>query len=246
LMVRSFLRVQAVPPGFQSDSVLAFDVQLPNAQYPSNAMQTAFFEQLLSRLEGLPGVRGAGAISYLPLDGGENMGSFEIEGEPPIVPGNEPKTERRWVTPGYFAAMGIPIKRGRVFQSTDTATQPRVVVINETLAKRFAERDAVGQRLKAGGAWRTVVGVVADVRSGSLESKMRPQLYLPHAQWPWAGMTVVLHSEGDALTHVAAARNELKTLDSLLPAANVRTIRQVVSHASSARRFNTALLTFFA
>src|SRR5262249_21155997 len=90
LMVRSFLRVQAVQPGFRSDSVLASDVQLPNARYASNTVQVAFFEQLLSRLEGVPGVRGAGAISYLPLDGGENMGSFEIEGEPPVVPGNEP------------------------------------------------------------------------------------------------------------------------------------------------------------
>src|SRR2546426_7118571 len=98
LMVKSFLRVQAVHPGFQSDSVLAFDVQLPNARYSSDATQIAFFEELINRLEALPGVRGAGAISYLPLDGGENIGRFEIEGAPPGDPGNEPKAERRWVT----------------------------------------------------------------------------------------------------------------------------------------------------
>ena len=140
LMVRSFLRVQAVQPGFRSDSVLAFDV---------NGRPTAFFQQLTARLEALPGVRAAGAISYLPLDGGENMGRFEVEGEPPVAPGLEPKAERRWVTPGYFAAMGIPIQQGRVFTSRDTADQPSVVVINETLAKQFfGARDPVGHPLK--------------------------------------------------------------------------------------------------
>ncbi len=246
LMMRSFLRVQAVLPGFRPDSVLAFDVQAPGARYTNEASQVLFFEQLIKRLEGLPGVRAAGAISYLPLDGGENIGSFEIEGEPPVTPGNEPRAERRWVTPGYFAAMGIPLQRGRVFQPTDNAVQPRVVVINETLAKFFSPADPIGKRIKAGGAWRTVVGLVSDVKSASLEAKIRPQLYVPLAQWPWAVMTVVLQTEGDPLGHAAAARNELKALDPLLPAAKIRTLKQVVSKASSARRFNTAVLAFFA
>src|SRR3989442_46759 len=115
LMVRSFMRVQAIQPGFRSDSVLAFDLQLPKARYADDPSQVAFFEQLTARLEALPGVRAAGAISYLPLVGGENMGSFVVEGEPPVSPGNEPDAERRWVTPGYFATMGIPIRKGRVF-----------------------------------------------------------------------------------------------------------------------------------
>jgi putative ABC transport system permease protein len=241
LMARSFWRVQAAPTGFRSDSVLAFDVQLPG-----EAPAAAFFQQLITRLESLPGVRGAGAISYLPLGGGENMGSFVIDGAPPVVPGAEPTAERRWVTPGYFATMSIPIKRGRVFQLTDTDDHPQVVVINETLARFFGERDPVGRRIRAGGAWRTVVGVVSDVKSSSLEAEIRPQLYLPHAQWAWGGMTVVAQTEGDPLAYVSAARNELKTLDQLLPAAKIRTLKQVVSDATSVRRFNTALLAFFA
>jgi putative ABC transport system permease protein len=246
LMARSFWLVQAVQPGFRSDSVLAFDVQLPSSRYPGEAAQSAFFQQLITRLESIPGVRGAGAISYLPLSGGENMGSFVIDGAPQVIPGSEPAAERRWVTPGYFATMSIPIKRGRVFQLTDTDDHPQVVVINETLARFFGERDPVGLRIRVGGAWRTVVGVVSDVKSGSLEAEIRPQLYLPHAQWAWGGMTVVAQTEGDPLAYVSAARNELKALDQLLPAAKVRTMRQVVSNASSARRFNTALLMFFA
>jgi putative ABC transport system permease protein len=245
LMARSFWRVQAVQPGFRSDSVLAFDVQLPSSRYPGEAAQSAFFQQLIARLESIAGVRGAGAISYLPLGGGENMGSFVIDGAP-VIPGAEPAAERRWVTPGYFATMSIPIKRGRVFQLTDTDDHPKVIVINETLARFFGERDPVGQRIRVGGAWRMVVGVVSDVKSSSLEAETRPQLYLPHAQWAWGGMTVVAQTEGDPLAYVSAARNELKALDPLLPAAKVRTMKQVVSNASSARRFNTALLTFFA
>ena len=247
LMVRSFLRVQAVQPGFRSDSVLVFDLQLPNARYPNDAAQAAFFQQLTARLEALPGARAVGAISCLPLGGGENMGSFEIEGEPPVVPGNEPKAERRWVTPGYFATMGIPIRQGRVFQPTDTAGRPLVVVINETMARQFfSSRDPLGHPLKVGGAWRTILGVVSDVKSASLESDVRPQVYLAHAQDPWPPMTVVLHTEGNPLALASAVRSELKALDAFLPAAKMRTMEQVVSNAASARRFNMALLVFFA
>jgi putative ABC transport system permease protein len=250
LMVRSLVRVQAIQPGFRPDAVLAFDVQLPSAKYPDEAAQTAFFRQLTSRLEEIPDVRAAGAVSFLPLGGGENMGSFAVEGEPPVSPGNEPTAERRLVTPGYFAALGIPIRRGRVFQPTDTADQPRVVVINETLARRFfASHDPVGLRMKVGRAeravWRIVVGVVADVKSGSLERDVRPQLYLPHAQWTWAGMTVVLRTEGNPLALLPAARRELKSLDPFLPAANVRTMQQVLAKASSVRRFNLLFTRIF-
>ena len=238
LMMRSFLRVQDVEPGFRSDSVLAFDI---------GGRPAVFFEQLTARLESLPGVHAVGAISYLPLDGGENSGRFEVEGDPPASPGNEPKAERRWVTPGYFAAMGIPIRRGRVFTSRDTAGQPSVVVINETLAKQFfGARDPLGHRLKVQGAWRTIVGVVADVKSASLESEVRFQVYRPHAQDPWPAMTFVLHTEGDPLALASAVRAEVKAMDGFLPVAKMRTMKQVVSNATSVRRFNMALLAFFA
>ena len=245
LMVRSFLLVQAVDPGFRSDRVLVFDLQLP-ASYSSEASQVLLFEQLTARLDALPAVHAAGAISFLPLGGGQNMGRFAIEGDPPAAHGRDPTAERRIVTPGYFAAMGIPIRRGRVFTAHDTRDQPRVVVINETMATQyFRERDPIGRRLRAGGAIRTVIGVVSDVKSSALESDVPAQLYLPHAQWAWAGMSVVLHTEGNPLTHVSAIRAELKALDPNLPAANIRTMAQVVSKAASERRFNMALLAFF-
>ena len=108
LMFRSFLRVQAVQPGFRSDSVLVFDLQLPSARYPGEASQVIFFQQLTARLEALPGVRAAGAISFLPLGGGENMGGFTIEGELPVNPGNEPRAERRWGRGGIVWRRHVP------------------------------------------------------------------------------------------------------------------------------------------
>jgi putative ABC transport system permease protein len=138
-------------------------------------------------------------------------------------------------------------RQGRVFTVRDTADQPPVVVINQTVARQFfSSRDPLGKRVRVGGAWRTVVGVVSDAKSGSLEREAGPQVYLPHAQWPWAGMSVVLHTDGNPLALASIARSELKALDALLPAANMRTMEQVVSNAAGPRRFNMALLAFFA
>ncbi|HXP61058.1 MAG TPA: ABC transporter permease [Dongiaceae bacterium] len=251
LMVRSFLRVQAVNLGFRPDSVLAFDVQLSNARYGDDNKQAAFFSRLLARLEVLPGVRAAGAISYLPLSGGENLGAFTVEGASPVRPEEEPIAERRSVTPGYFSAMGIPVRAGRVVTAADAAGQPLVVVVNETLARQFFNSDTpIGKRLQTApagsGPWRTVIGVVSDVRSSSLEAEPRPQIYFPHAQASWASMTVVLLARGEPAALASAARSGLRALDPALPAAQMRTLRQVVSTATRARRFNMALLVLFA
>jgi putative ABC transport system permease protein len=122
-----------------------------------------------------------------------------------------------------------------------------VVVINEMLAKQFlGGREALGHRLSIAGAWRRVVGVVSDVKSASLESTVRPQIYLPYAQDPWPPMTVALHTDANPLALASAVRAELKQLDPLVPAARMRTMEQVFSNATAARRFSTALLTSFA
>jgi putative ABC transport system permease protein len=247
LMARSFLRLIEVDPGFRAESVLTFEALLPGSRYPDDASQIRFFQQLTDRLGALPGVEASGAISYLPLGGGENMGGFLVEGDSPPEEGNTPVTERRWVTPGYFAALGIPIQQGRVFTPADTMDQLKVCVINATMVKQFFHGDSpIGRRVKAGGAWRTVVGMVADVRSSSLEKKVRPQLYIPNAQWAWGAMTVAVRTKNNPASMVEAARAELRAIDPFLPVANIRTMEQVVSKATSARRFNMALLAFFA
>jgi predicted permease len=205
------------------------------------------FEEAIERIEALPSVRAAGAISLLPLGGGQNNGSFIIEGAPEVAPGSEPRAERRHVTPGYFAAMGIPVRQGRVFTAHDGMDQPRVVVVNDTLAKQFLSgSDPIGRRLRAFGVWRTVVGVVGDVKSASLERQPGPQLYVPLAQFAWGSMTIVAHTDGSPFAIVPAVRREIRTLEPLMPAVNIRTLDQVVAKASGARRFDLAMLGFFA
>jgi len=247
LVVRSLLHVLDVRPGFRSDSVLVFDVHIPLVQYRTESSQIAMFEQLIARVQALPSVRAAGAISFLPLAGGENRGSFIVEGAPPVTPGSEPRAQRRVVTSGYFAAMGIPFKAGRGFSDSDTLDRPRVTVVNETLARQFfPSGDAVGRRIRAGGAWRTIVGVAGDVKSASLERDVMPQVYMPFTQFAWGSMTVVAHTDSAPLSLVPAVRRAVKGLDPLVLLADVRTMDQVVSKAADARRFNVAVLVFFA
>jgi len=251
LLAQSFLRAQAIDPGFKAASVLAFDVSLPNSRYADDSRQVAFFQQLLTRFEAMPGVRAAGAISFLPLGGGENLALFTVEGSP-SAPGQEPTAERRVVTPGYFAAMGVALRSGRTFTAEDNQSQPPVVVINETMARRFfGGENPVGRRLKLAGVdndspGRAIVGVVRDVKSQSLEAETRPQLYLPLPQWSRNEMSVVLRVEGDPLGMVSAARAETKALDPFLPLAKVRTIPQILAAATGVRRLNATLLALFA
>jgi len=252
LLVRSLLRVQAIDPGFKATSVLTFDLSLPGSRYADDSRRAAFYQTLFARLATLPGVRGAGAISYLPLGGGGNWGSFAIEGAPDL-PDQRYVTERRMVTPGYFAALNIGVQRGRDFTPEDDHSQAPVVVINETLARQyFGAADPVGRRLRLGrtntnNRWRTIVGVVRDVKSDTLEAETGPQTYLPLTQWAHSHtMSIVVQVEGDPLALVSAVRAETKALDPYLPLANVRTLAQVRTAATSARRFNVILLGLFA
>jgi putative ABC transport system permease protein len=250
LLVRSLLNIQAVDPGFEAASVLTFDVSLPPSRYANDTRRIAFNRQLVTRLEALPNALAAGAISFLPLGGGENYAMFGVEGTP-VTPGQEPVAQRRVVTPGYFAALGITVQSGRTFTERDDANQPAVVVINETMARHFFDQTPpVGRRLRLGPAnsndsWRTVVGVVRDVKSHTLEAEVLPQLYLPLEQWSRSDMSFVLKVEGDPLALVAAICAEAKALDPYLPLAKIRTMEQVVVTATSARRFNAVLMGFF-
>jgi putative ABC transport system permease protein len=251
LLMRSLRNIQAIDPGFKAASALVFDVSLPASRYPDDARQVDFYRRLLTRLEALPTVRAAGAASFLPLGGGENFAWFSIE-DAPVTPGQEPTAQRRVVTPGYFAALGIAVQSGRTFTARDDSSQPPVVVINETMARQFfGAATPVGRRLRLGRAggndpWRTVVGVVRDVKSQALEAAVLPQLYLPLEQWSRSEMSFALKVDGDPLALVPAIRAETKALDPYLPLAKIRTMPQVVAAATSPRRFNALLMGLFA
>ncbi len=251
LMLQSFQRLLAVDPGFRPEGVATFEITLPRTRYSDGAQRAQFFEQARARLSSLPGVRAVGAISNLPLGGYESMDSIAIEGAAPVPRGKEPMAEDRAITPGYFGALGISLMSGRDFAATDGADKPLVAIINETLARQFFPgRDALGQRIKwvlNDKDWRTIVGVVRDVRGFALEAQARPQLYHPHAQSPYSGMAMAVRADATALPSLRSAiQQEFKQLDATLPLANYRTMPELVAKAVARPRFSALLLGLFA
>lgn len=252
LMLQSFRQLLAVDPGFKPQGVATFEVSLPWVRYSSDEQRAQFFEQARSQLNNLSGVRAVGAISDLPLSSSESMNYIAIEGAEPVPRGKEPLAEDRAITPGYFEAMGVSLVSGRDFDERDDAGKPLVAIVNEHLARQFfPEGDAVGKRIKWAlddKEWRTIVGVVRDVRGYALEVSSRPQFYHPNAQSPWQDkMSIVLRADASALPSLRSAiQEELKKLDATLPVADYRTMQQLVTTAVARPRFTTLLLGLFA
>ncbi len=254
LLIRSLVAVLAVDSGFQPDSVLTFELSLPD-KYNDYQRRVAFFDQFRNRLESMPGVRAVGAISFLPLGGsGDSLTSLEIEGAPPSKNKDRITTERHIVAGGYFQAMGITLIKGRFFTDQEGSHGvPAGLVINETLARRFfAAQDPIGKRLKFGDVsgrnWREIVGVVHDVKSMSLETPTRPQIYEPGVpNWGENSiMSIVVRTSGDSRSLASSVRAELKAIDSGVPLAKIRTMEEVVDDTVAGRRFNMLLLGLFA
>jgi putative ABC transport system permease protein len=251
LMLQSFQRLLTVDPGFKPEGVATFEVTMPRARYPDGGRRAQFVDQARARLSSLPGVRAVGAISNLPLSGNESMDYIAIEGAEPAPPGKESTAENRAITPGYFGAMGISLASGREFDAMDGAGKPLVAIVNETLVRQFFPAgDALGKRIKwvlNDKDWRTIVGVVRDVRGFALEAAARPQLYHPHAQSPWGEMAIAVRADAEALPSLRSAiQQELKQLDAALPVANYRTMPELVAKAVARPRFSALLLGLFA
>jgi putative ABC transport system permease protein len=251
LMLQSFRRLLAVDPGFKPQGVATFDASLPRVRY-GGGQRTQFFEQAQARLSSLSGVRAVGAVSNVPLGSNDNVTWFAVEGAEPVPRGKEPLTEDRLITPGYFDAMGVSLVSGRDFDATDGAGKPLVAIVNETMARQFfPEGAAVGKRIKRvldDDDWRTIVGVVRDVRGFALEVQARPQLYHPFAQWPFEGeMAMVVRADASTLPSLRSAiQQEFKQLDAALPVANYRTMPELVAKAVARPRFSALLLGLFA
>ena len=249
LMIRSFARLQTVETGFQPANVLTMRVQLPRAKYAEAHQKVDFFRQAEQRIAALPGVQAVGAISYLPLTGPAARDGFKIVGQPDPAPGQEPPCEVRVVTPTYFQAMGIPLLKGRLLDERD-GKEPKVLLINETLAKRyFPNEDPIGKRIAvtwSDGEVDEIVGVVGDIREGALNKDPEPAVYWPHPREPYGGMALVVRASGDAARFANAAQKEIRALDPEQPVADVRTMEQVIARSIARARFNTLLLSIFA
>jgi predicted permease len=250
LMLRSFIRLMNVDPGFDPQNVLAITIRPPETKYQP-AQQAAFYQQLLERLRALPGVRSAGAV-FPPLWTWDNSGGFRIEGEPPPSPQESGSRNivNRVVSPDYFQTLNVQLLKGRVINEGDGPNKPLVVVINETMARRYwPNGDPIGRRIRSNedGAWREIVGVVRDVRYGALDTEPEEQVYAPFdLYYGNSYRTLVVRTDGDPLNLVPAVRGEVQAIDRDQPISSIRTMEEMVARSVSQRRFNMLLLVVFA
>jgi putative ABC transport system permease protein len=251
LMVRSFVRLQAVDPGFEPERALAVQLVLPRARYESAQQANAFYDRLLERVEAQPGVVAAGAVSVLPMSGSNTDVSFLIEGRPePTSRENSPVADYRSVTSGYLEASGMRLQRGRWVTAADRADAGRVVVVNETMARRYwPNEDAIGRRILFGGSnptATTVVGVVADVHHNGLDQAVRPEMYLSHLQIAARAMAIVVRTEGDPVSMAGRVRASVREMDTELPIGSQTTLDELVASSVAMPRLIVAFLGFFA
>ena len=257
LLLRSFDRLQNVDPGFRPDHVLTMQLSLPETRYP-NEKVGQFYKQLLDRMAALPGVRYAGLSRKVPLSPGVDSSlNFVIENRAVEASANQARAQYRAVSAGYFEALGIPLIRGRYFDRTDGENTPGVVVINETLARRFwPGENPLGKRIKAGfddSVWCTIVGVVSDVKHASLDAGAIGETYYHYLQVPppmmsfvEGTMTVALRTESDPISLLASARNEVHKMDPGLAVFDARTMDALVQGSLANQRFRTTLIAAFA
>jgi predicted permease len=255
LLGRSFAELAAIDPGFVAEHAVAAELALPASAYPEAAAIVSFFEAVSERLTSLPQVNAAGAGTLLPLAGVPPSTDIRIEGEPPPEPGREARAEYSAVTPNWFAAAGVRLVAGRLLLGGDDAGAPRAAVINEALARAyFPERNPLGQRLALSNealkfiardrppvhdfasAYRVIVGVVADVRQGTLEAPPAPAVYVPLAQRPERHLTMVVRGRGDPHALAAALRDAVREIDSAQPIGDVRVLEDVLDAATGDSR----------
>ncbi len=253
LMIKSFVRLQNVNPGFNPENLITLELQLPVNKYGEKDRQAAFQKQAVDRLTGLPGVESAGAVNYLPFSGTEFNSGVSIEGQPPVANANErPRAFFRNISPNYFQAMGIPLRQGRPFAESDTKDAPAVVIINEAAARRFySNENPLGRRFKQGRAesqnpWVTVVGIVGGVSHTALGVASQPEVYLPFQQNPDASITLVARTKSDPRGVAASIRREVSAVDKELPVSNLKFMDEIVAGSVSQPRVYALLLGIFA
>jgi putative ABC transport system permease protein len=256
LMIKSFARLLGVDPGVRAERLLTLELSLPQAKY-GQPQSRAFYRQLVDRVAALPGVEAVGAVRELPFATQIGDWSFSIIGRPRAGP-HEPGPAGDWqvVSPGYFRAIGIPLRAGRYLEASDAETSQQVVVLSQTLARTFWPKgDAVGQQIMLGGADslpRTIVGLVGDVKHKGLDAETKPQMYFPHAQFPRTApfpinkMSLVIRTRGEPLALANAVRAEVKALDADVPISRVKSMEDVLATSTSVRQLNVMLLGVFA
>jgi predicted permease len=252
LLIRSFASLENVAPGFNPHNVLTLELTTNGLRYKDRSTVLAAHRQLNERLERIPGVSAAGAVTSLPLSEMFAWGPITIEGRTPPPGENFINADERIVSGHYFEAMQIPLRQGRFFNDLDTPTTQKVVIIDEYFAQQYwPHEDPLGKRIRTGGLdskepWITIVGVVGQVKQDALDSNPRIAFYFPHSQYTTAAMNVVLRSNVAPATLTSAIKKEIRELDADLPIYNVRTMDERVQESLARRRFSMVMLGLFA
>jgi putative ABC transport system permease protein len=253
LLIESMARVLRVSPGFNARNVLTMEMSLPQINiYYGPPVNARFCQDLDERVGEIPGVLGVSSISHLPLGGGDAGRGFFVEGKPD--PGAEHQAGASYsvACPGYFRAMGIPLLEGREFTHGDTVGAPPVIVINQTMARKYWDKqDPVGRRIKIGlvnsqEPWLTVVGVAGDVRHDGLDSQINPGFVRPYTQAAWPFMTVVVRTASAPGAFIDPVKKAIAAFVPDQPVSSVETMEEVVRDSVGSRRFPMLLLSVFA
>ncbi len=252
LLIRSFIRVLQVEPGFETRNLLTLRLTTTGTTYDDETRRLSFFQQLWERIRRLPGVEEAGGVTALPLTGGIGWGGITIEGHNPASGQSMIQADLRAASVGYFETMKIPLIRGRFFTEQDVKESMQAVIIDENMARAYWPGAApLGRRLKMGGVnskapWLTVIGIVGNVKHYALDADSRVALYLPHLQFPAGSLSVAVRTTTDPLSLAAAVTREARAIDPNVPIYNVKSMEQWLAASLARRRFAMLALGLFA
>ena len=251
LLIKSFMRLRDVSPGFNTANVLSVRMSIPSAKYSEGEARAQLMRQTLEKVKSIPGVQSAGAVLSLPLGGDTfNVGRSYIREGRPFTPEESGNAAYRAATPDYFRALQIPVLAGRAFTDQDTDQTPKVMLVNEEMARHLWPGESpVGKRLTI---WRDekfareIVGVVGDTKA-TLDAPAGQQMYVPYAQdTGWTGMSLVIRTNGEPTGFAGAVRNEIRSIDKGIPVFNVKTMDEVLAVSVGPRRTPMLLLSAFA
>lgn len=253
LLIKSVMRLREVDPGFKPDRLVSMNVWLPNAKYPKAPDWNSFYNRMLERIETIPGVEAAGLTSVLPVSANWDRRTIEVEGQPK-GPGENPDIDNYMVSPDYLRAMSIPLLQGRALTAQDNENTPLAVLVSETMARKlWPGADPIGKRVRFYNSnpaeqrpWRTVVGVVRDVKQYGLDTAGTMAMYETLAQFPTSAVTLVVRTTTDPSSMVGAIRREIIALDKDQAVFSIATMEQLVSDSIALRRFSMFLLGLFA
>jgi predicted permease len=252
LLVKSFVRLLEVKPGFNPARVLTMDIQLPDlppSRYASDDAQKAFFQQAIDRIKTLPGVEAASGVVSLPLSGAFESTDVIVPGQESLNDAQRPEADYTTITPEFFRTLQIPLLQGRQFTAQDTKGAPGVIIINDILARKlWPNEEPLGKRFRVGFEKepREVVAVVGSIRQTTLDAEARPAMYLPHLQFPTSGLTVLVRTSGDPLSLAGAVRDEVRAIDKDVPVTHIQTMDQVFGASLAQQRFSMLVVGLFA